>query len=99
MSAWYVQACLGFHPVSGTPYYVLGSPAVDSAEVDFAHGTLRIRVERESPQSIYPTGYSFAGRDFCEPWLKVGELEKGGELEFRLADRPPSTQSPSPTWY
>ncbi len=99
LSAWFVQACLGLHPVSGTPYYVLGSPAVDSAEVDFAHGTLRIRVERESPQSIYPTGYSFAGRDFREPWLKVGELEKGGELVFHLADRPPSAQSPSPTWY
>ena len=98
-SAWFVQACLGLHPVSGTPYYVLGTPAVDSAEVEFAHGTLRIRVERESRKSIYPAGYSLGGRDFREPWAKVADVEKGGELVFRLKDMPSDPQSPVPTWY
>ena len=98
-SAWFVQACLGLHPVSGTPYYVLGTPAVDSAEVEFAHGTLRIRVERESRKSIYPAGYSLGGRDFREPWAKVAEVEKGGELVFRLKDTPAGQQSPVPAWY
>ena len=97
-SAWFVQSCIGLHPVAGTPYYVLGSPAVDSAEVDFAHGTLRIRVERESASSIYPSGYDFAGRSFREPWIRVAELERGGELVFRLADRP-QQPSPLPGWY
>lgn len=98
-SAWFVQACLGVHPISGTPYCVLGSPAVDSAEIALARGMLRIRVERESAKSIYPVGYSFAGREFREPWLKVSELEKGGELVFRLVDRPPAAPSPIPDWY
>jgi len=50
-------------------------------------------------KSIYPKGYSFAGRDFREPWLTTAGLEKGGELVFRLADRPPATPSPIPDWY
>ena len=98
LSAWYVWSCLGLHPVTGTPYYVLGSPSVDSAELDFRGGTLRIRVERESARAIYPKGYSFGGRDFREPWISVRELEKGGELVFRLADHPDAA-SPLPDWY
>ena len=99
ISAWFVQACLGLHPVSGTPYYALGTPSVEKAEVDFARGTLRIRVVRESPRSIYPAGYAMDGRDLREPWVKVDELERGGELTFRLADNPSSAKSPAPKWY
>lgn len=99
LSSWYVWACLGLYPMSGTPYYLIGSPSVDFAEIDFAGGTLRIRVERESARSIYPAGYSMNGRDFREPWVKVSSLENGGELTFRLKDNPPSFLAPIPTWY
>ena len=98
LSAWYVWSCLGLHPVSGAPYYLLGSPAVDSAELDFRGGTLRIRVERDSARSIYPKEYVFGGRGFRKPWIPVGELEKGGELVFRLSDLPAGA-SPIPHWY
>jgi putative alpha-1,2-mannosidase len=61
-------------------------------------GTLKIRVERESPDSIYPECFSFNGREFREPWLKVGDVAKGGELVFRLSVKP-SGRSPLPQWY
>ena len=96
-SAWYVWASLGVYPFTGAPYYLLGSPSVESAEVDFAKGTLRIDVERESARSIYPAGYVFNGREFREPWLSVSALERGGRLVFRLRDRP-SPPTPVPTW-
>lgn len=99
LSAWYVWSCLGLHPLSGTPYYLLGSPSVDFAEIDFARGTLAIEVARESPESIYPMGYEFDGRSFSEPWLSVDEVETGGRLVFRLADRPSAARSPVPEWY
>ena len=67
-------------------------------QLAFRGGTLRIRVERESARAIYPKGYSFGGRDFREPWISARELEKGGELVFRLADRP-GAASPLPDWY
>ena len=86
------------YPLTGTQYYLLGSPPVAKAEIDLTQGTLRIETIRESPTAIYPTGYVFNGRSFREPWLPVAELEHGGTLVFHLADQPPATPTPIPTW-
>ena len=96
-SSWYVWSCLGLYPLTGTPYYLLGTPSVDSAEIDFANGVLKIVVERESVGSIYPVLYDFDGETFRSPWLPVGKVEKGGTLTFRLADRP-AGPAPIPDW-
>ena len=97
-SSWYVWSCLGLYPLTGTPYYLLGSPSVDSAEIGFSRGKLKITVERESSKSIYPIGYSFNGQVLRRPYLEVGEAEKGGVLTFRLSDVPASTAFPVPGW-
>ncbi|MBR6470286.1 MAG: glycoside hydrolase family 92 protein [Victivallales bacterium] len=97
LSSWYVWSCLGLYPLTGTPYYLLGSPAVSYADIILNQGTLHIHVTRESPTAIYPTEYRFNGRSFHEPWLPVAEVERGGSLEFRLADQPRG-KSPIPTW-
>ena len=97
-SSWYVWGCLGIYPLTGTPYYLMGSPSVDEAEVDFARGTLKIKAERAGKSSIYPVGYEFNGRRFREPWMTVKELEGGGTLVIRLADKPSETAAPIPTW-
>lgn len=96
--SWYVWSCLGLFPVTGTPYYLIGTPSVDSAEIDFARGTLRIAVRRESPRSIYPAGCMFNGREMREPWLKVLELEAGGDLSVWLKDCPAQGTFPVPDW-
>ena len=98
-SSWHVWACLGLYPYTGTPYYLIGSPSVESAEVDFLRGKLKIKVLRESAGSIYPIGYSFNGRDFREPWMEICELEKGGELVFKLSDKPMPGNTPVPPWF
>lgn len=97
-SSWYVWNCLGIYPLAGSPYYLLGTPSVDSAEIEFGAGTLTIEVIRESPESIYPSGYNFNGASFPEPWLKVSELERGGKLIFTLTDTPSGALSPVPHW-
>lgn len=96
--SWYVWNCLGIFPITGSPYYLLGTPSVDSAEVDFARGTLRIEVQRESPHSIYPAGYVINGQEMHVPWLKVSELENDCKLIFILKDRPMRGLSPVPDW-
>ncbi|MBR4518907.1 MAG: glycoside hydrolase family 92 protein [Victivallales bacterium] len=98
LSSWYVWSCLGLYPLTGTQYYLLGSPSVAKAEIDLTQGTLRIETVRESPTAIYPVEYIFNGRSFREPWLPVAELEHGGTLVFHLADQPPATPTPIPTW-
>ena len=70
---------------------LLCSPSVVSAEVGFSHGKLKITVERESVKSIYPTGYFFNGQIMRKPYVRVEEVEKGGELTFRLSDTPTSS--------
>ena len=97
LSSWYVWCVLGIYPYTGSRYYLLGSPSVESAEIDLSQGTLRIRVERESEKSIYPVEYEFNGKVFAEPWIGLDELERGGELKFRLSDKP-AGRSPIPEW-
>ena len=96
LSSWYVWCVLGIYPYTGSDYYLLGAPSVRSAEVKFANGTLKIEVEKESANSIYPAGYEFNGRSFDEPWLKLAEVEAGGVLKFYLTDTP--KRSIAPNW-
>ena len=88
LGSWYVWSCLGIYPMTGTSSYLLGSPSVDSAELDFAGGTLKISVRRESPKSIYPAGCTFDGRPVEGFTIPVSALERGGNLVFSLADSP-----------
>jgi len=97
-SSWYVWNCLGIYPMTGTPYYMLGSPSIESAGINFASGTLDIEVVRESAGSIYPAVYEFNGVSFREPWIKVSDLEKGGKLVFHLTDTPSGELAPIPHW-
>ena len=97
-SSWYVWNSLGIYPLTGTPYYLLGTPSIDTAEVGFSRGKLKITVERESPNSIYPAGYSFNGKKLHVPYLEVEKIEGGGELKFCLADKPFTSVSLVPDW-
>ncbi len=97
LSSWYVWCCLGIYPLTGTPFYLLGSPSVSRAEIDFAGKKLQISVERESDSAIYPAEYEFNGRKFTSPWLAVKNLEAGGTLKFYLRDNPAGL-SPVPDW-
>ena len=97
LSSWYVWCVTGIYPYAGSRYYLLGSPSVERAEIDFAGGTLKIEVERESSDSIYPESYEFNGEKFVEPWISLEKIEKGGVLKFHLTDRP-GKSSPIPQW-
>lgn len=97
LSSWYIWCVLGIYPYTGTGYYLLGSPSIKQAEIDLHGGLLKIEVERESPDSIYPAAYEFNGKKFIEPWISVEILEQGGTLKFYLQDQP-SGFSPIPEW-
>ena len=93
LGSWYVWSCVGLYPLSGTPFYLLGSPSVESAELRLSGGVLNIKVERKVPDAIYPVGYRFNGRSFNCPCLPTAEVEKGGELVFVLDGKPASGRS------
>ncbi len=84
LSSWYVWACLGVYPLTGSEDYLLGSPSVTEATLQMTHGTLHISVERAGESAIVPERVQFNGRDLTEMRVPVREMEQGGELKFFL---------------
>lgn len=98
LSSWYVWSVLGLVPQNGAPYILLGSPAVNRAELNTGEMKLLITVERTSPEAIYPAAYEFNGRRFTEPWLHLDEFSQGGVLKFYLDSKAP-TSTAIPNWF
>lgn len=97
LSSWYVWSCLGLIPQTGTPYMLLASPSVITAEVSFGKNKLIIEVERSSETAIYPQYYEFNGNRFTEPYIALEKLVCGGVLKFVLSDIP-QKKSSIPDW-
>lgn len=87
MSAWFVLSALGFYPVTpGSGGYVVGAPLFPEAELAFEDGRkLRIRAEGKGP---YVQSLRLNGRPHPKAWLEHSELMAGGELRFRMGERP-----------
>ncbi|BDD08019.1 sugar hydrolase [Fulvitalea axinellae] len=90
MSAWYIFSALGFYPVlPGSDQYALGSPAVEEAEVLLPNGsTLKIVAENQSKKNVYVEKVELNGVDISGTEIRHGDLLKGGELRFYMADKP-----------
>ena len=85
-SAWYVWSALGFYPVCpGSGQYVIGSPALERAEIRMPGGKV-LRVEApESATKRYVASVSLNGKTVKENWLSAAELRKGGKLVFKMS--------------
>ncbi len=90
MSAWAVFSMMGFYPdCPGEPLYTLTSPTFDSVEIDNgAGGKLKIEVERESPDAIYISEMTLGGKPLKNYRITHDQLMKGGELKFKLTNKP-----------
>jgi len=90
MSAWYILSALGFYPVApGSNEYVLGSPAVERAEIDLGDGrTFRVVAENQSPDNVYVREVRLNGEPLDRTFITHDEIVNGGELRFVLSDQP-----------
>jgi predicted alpha-1,2-mannosidase len=90
MSAWYVFSALGFYPVTpGSGQYVLGSPAVERAEVELdGDRTLVVTVENQSPDNVYVERVMLNGDPLDRSFVTHDELVAGGELRFVMSSTP-----------
>ncbi len=73
LSSWYVWSCLGIHPDSGASRYLLGTPLVKSAEIDFARGTFRIETRRNGKNAVIPKACFYNNNGY--PRLKTFMLD------------------------
>ena len=96
LSSWFVWCQLGIYPLTGTKYYLLGSPGIESGELKFGNGILKIEVEKESPNSIYPSKFIVNGKETLNPWIDINTIENNCTIKFILQDKP--QKSPIPDW-
>lgn len=90
MSAWAIFSMIGFYPdCPGEPMYTLTSPVFDTVTITNPSGTtLRVEVEKESPESIYISSMTLGGKPLKDFRISHDQLMKGGTLKFHLTDHP-----------
>ena len=85
LSSLFVWNALGILPVSGSGIFLVGSPAIDGADIRLSSGnTLKIRVNRESKSQIYVDRILLDGRAITDYKISARELMRGGLLEFYM---------------
>ena len=89
-SAWYVFSALGFYPVApGTTQYALGAPLFKKATLHFENGnTLVINAPENSDKNFYIESMRLNGQDYTKNYVEHADLLKGGEIDFRMGDKP-----------
>lgn len=94
MSAWYVLAASGLHPVCpGDGRYQICSPLFDSVVIQldtrYASGKkFTIVAVNNSPENKYIQSAKLNGKKYNKSWLSHEALAKGGKLELVLGPTP-----------
>jgi predicted alpha-1,2-mannosidase len=90
MSAWYVLAATGIHPVCpGETRYEITSPVFKKIEIRldpaYARGkTFTIIARNNSPENIYIQGALLNGKPYEKCWLDHSDIMAGGVLELTM---------------
>ncbi|MBU79584.1 MAG: alpha-mannosidase [Flavobacteriales bacterium] len=89
-SAWYVFSALGFYPVTpGVPQYVLGSPLFDKVTMSLHNGKkFTIKSDDNNYNSHYIKSLKLNGADYNNTWIGYDEIKKGGNLIFKMDNKP-----------
>ncbi|MHC4199697.1 MAG: GH92 family glycosyl hydrolase, partial [Planctomycetota bacterium] len=95
MSAWYVLAAMGIHPICpGDGRYQITSPVFDRIEVDldplyYSGKTFSITAERNSDRNVYTRSMKLNGEPLERFWIAHREVAAGGVLEMVMGTGPP----------
>ncbi len=89
-SAWYVFSALGFYPVTpGVPEYVLGSPLFKKVTMSLQNGKkFTIKSEDNNYNNHYVKSLKLNGADYNNTWIGYNEIKKGGNLIFKMDNKP-----------
>ena len=94
MSAWYVLAAIGLHPICpGDPRYEITSPVFNEIALqldpEYASGkTFRIHAVNNSDENIYIQNARLNGIALDRCWLTHDEIISGGVLELEMGAAP-----------
>jgi predicted alpha-1,2-mannosidase len=91
LASWFVFAALGFYPVNAAnAVYVIGSPLVNRVAIrNPLSGTkFEIVAENNSEANVYIQSASLNGSELTRSWITHEEIVAGGELHFRMSNKP-----------
>ncbi len=94
MSAWYVLASIGIHPINpGDNKYQITSPVFNDVEIKldsnyYSGKTFRIIAHNNSKENIYIQTIKLNGKPLDRFWISHEEITKGGVLEFEMGPGP-----------
>lgn len=94
MSAWYVLAASGLHPVCpGDTRYEITSPVFNAVKIglDKKYGkaeSFTVKTVNNNAQNIYIQSAALNGKPYNKCFLSHEELMKGGTLELTMGDKP-----------
>ncbi|MBQ0721847.1 MAG: GH92 family glycosyl hydrolase, partial [Gammaproteobacteria bacterium] len=94
MSAWYVLAASGLHPVCpGDNRYEITSPVFNKVEIKldpkYAKGeTFTIVAKNNSDENIYIQSAKLNGQDWNKCWISHEQIAAGGILELEMGNQP-----------
>ena len=94
MSAWYILAAVGFHPVCpGSTRYELTSPVFDEAVLKldrkfYPGKKFVVKALNNSSENVYIQKIWLNGKPLDRLWISHDEIISGGELVFELGDTP-----------
>ena len=94
MSAWYVLAAMGIHPINpGDNIYQITSPVFNSIEIHldnnyYSGKTFKILANNNSKDNIYIQSISLNGNPLDRYWITHQEITNGGLLEMQMGPEP-----------
>lgn len=94
MSAWYVLAAIGIHPICpGKPYYEITSPVFDETEIQldptfYPGKKFKIIAYHNSPENLYIQSVYLNGQKLNRLWITHEEIIQGGILELEMGEKP-----------
>lgn len=90
MSAWYILASMGFHPVCpGSDRYEITSPVFERVDITldpdfYTGGKFTVIARNNSPANVYIKSLRLNGRTLDRLWITHDEITSGGVLEMEM---------------
>ncbi|MCH5596469.1 GH92 family glycosyl hydrolase [Niabella ginsengisoli] len=90
MSAWYVLASIGIHPVCpGSTSFEITSPLFKRASIRLPNGKkFSVIAKNNSSSNIYIESALLNGKPYDNSYIDYFDIMKGGSLELKMSDKP-----------
>jgi predicted alpha-1,2-mannosidase len=90
MSAWYVLAASGIHPVCpGETRFELASPLFEKVEIHLSDGkTFTVTATNNSPENLYIQSARLNGTAYDKCYVDYADIVRGGKLELVMGSQP-----------